>query len=87
MGLYDVVTGVPDVRCAHGNTPDEWQTKDGDVCLNPVHYTTVSRFYGMCRPCECWIEFVRKAASALDGFERLKDETREERSAKGEQRA
>lgn len=73
MGLFDCVTGVPEVLCPKCGAPvTGWQTKDAGCFMEDVHFSEVNNFYAICKAglgdptkplsvtmkgCGTWIEF------------------------------
>jgi hypothetical protein len=58
MGIFDRVNfrmNCP--RC--GTLVEDFQTKDGDVCLSTVEPEDVLTFYSSCNKCDQWIELTR----------------------------
>lgn len=69
MGIYDYVN-APDIACPKcGVRVHGWQTKDGDVYLNTVEFSSVLNFYTSCPGCKAWIDFTRKPGAVLDDYQ------------------
>lgn len=61
MGMFDWVTGVPDMRCVQCDEPlSGWQTKDTACTCDEVPYFAARNFYTDCRKCWAWHEFVER---------------------------
>ena len=77
MGLYDHVDY--ECKCPTCNKLlTDWQTKDGNSCLNTVDFLGIRRFYALCDTCKTWVEFIRKPATSIADFDmviKMKDES------------
>jgi hypothetical protein len=58
MGMFDYITGVPEVKCRKCGEPvTHWQSKDGECHLMKLAFWEVQNFYSACSKCKTWHEF------------------------------